>query len=66
MKGPWTCPKCKGEFGFTQPIIMDGMKGYETPLHECGEQFQAMRLKPCSKDAKKFWDSVLAALGEKP
>lgn len=67
MTKPWTCPKCKAQFEYSQPRILDGCTGYTTPAHECGDGFTAMRLKPKSKDAKAFWGKVRDKLtGAKP
>jgi hypothetical protein len=30
----WLCPKCKGEFPYTQPVIIDGCTGFATEPHD--------------------------------
>lgn len=50
----WTCPKCQRQWEYSQPLIVQGCRGAQTPIHECGPGFIACRLKPASKDAKTF------------
>lgn len=54
----WTCPKCKGEFPYDQPMIFHGCVGYGTREHECGPGFTACRMRPSSAEAKSFWHRV--------
>lgn len=57
-KDVWECVKCKKEIPYDQPIIIDGTKGFTTKEHDCGPGFTAMILRPGSKSARAFWDSV--------
>lgn len=58
FKEKWTCPKCNRDQKYSQPIIMDGMRGYITPDHGCGPGFSAVNLRPCSKEKKAFWKRI--------
>lgn len=55
---PYLCPNCGEPQEYTQPIIIDGMTGFTTPVHGCGEGYTAMHLTPASKDSKAFWGKV--------
>lgn len=54
----WTCPRCKRPFPYDQPILIDGCVGHATPIHECGNGFVAVTLRPRSKSARSFWGAV--------
>lgn len=56
---PWKCPRCGGLFEYTQPVVMRGMRGLLTTLHECGKNFQAAILTPGNEETKAFWKRVL-------
>ncbi len=55
----WKCTKCDQEFEYSEPLIIDGMIGRSTPVHECGPGFTAVTLRPASASSKSFWNKVL-------
>ena len=53
------CSKCNRLFLSDIPIALKGYRGLQTPLHECGKEFQRMTLVPYGKKNKKKWDQIL-------
>lgn len=56
----WECSKCGKPFETTVPIVMQGMAGLSTPVHECGDGFTSVILTPMTEKSKKFWREVLS------
>lgn len=56
----WDCPKCGKVFPLDQPIMMRGMAGLSTRIHECGKGFWSVLLTPATPKSKAFWRSILS------
>ena len=56
----YNCPKCKGAFKTTKPIITRDCVGLATPEHPCGPGYVAAVLTPRTPELKDLWSQVLA------
>ena len=48
------CRNCKREVQVNIPIISKDFVGFESPLHECGENYKIIVLKPRTKNIKEL------------
>lgn len=53
------CPKCAQTFLTTVPVITTGYVGIESPIHQCGDSFTKVILKPTAQNKKIFWSKII-------